>query len=163
MKPVAGHIEGTRHVFPLRVYYEDTDAAGIVYYANYLKFAERGRTEFLRLAGIDQSALREQEGIFFAVRRAEIDYLKPARLDDVLEVVTQLTDMSIVKIDAQQTIRRGAEELARVMMRVVCLRTDGRPARMPRTLYQQFLPYVRPATDTAGDRAGCDVNATIGG
>lgn len=149
MTPASGHIEGTRHVFPLRVYYEDTDAAGIVYYANYLKFAERGRTEFLRLAGIDQSALRESAGIFFAVRRAEVEYLKPARLDDCLEVVTQLTEMTQVKIDALQSIRRDGEALARVLLRVVCLRTDGRPARMPKDIYQRFLPYVRPLATLA--------------
>lgn len=148
----AGHFEGSRFVFPIRVYYEDTDAAGIVYYANYLKFAERSRTEFLRQAGIDQSDLRESAGIFFAVRRAEVEYLRSARLDDVLQVSTQLVEMTHVKIDALQSIRRalpggGTEELARVLMRVVCLRTDGRPVRMPGHIRDRFLPYVRPLSE----------------
>ncbi len=152
MKLAEGHFDGSRFVYPLRVYYEDTDAAGIVYYANYLKFAERSRTEFLRQAGIDQSALRISAGIFFAVRRAEVDYLRSARLDDVLEVSTQLVEMSHVKIDALQSIRRalpagGSEELARVLMRVVCLRTDGRPVRMPGHIRDRFLPYVRPLSE----------------
>jgi len=146
-----GRLFGTRHVFPIRVYYEDTDTAGIVYYANYLKFAERARTEFLRQAGVDQSALRDSAGIFFAVRRAEVDYLRSARLDDVLQVSTQLTELTHVKIDALQSIRRdtpsGSEEIARVLMRVVCLRTDGRPARMPGHIRDRFLPYVRPLSE----------------
>lgn len=153
MTPLSGHIEGTRHVLPIRVYYEDTDAAGIVYYANYLKFAERGRTEFLRLAGIDQSRLRDERGIFFAVRKAEVEYLRPARLDDVLRVETQLTNLSAVRIDALQSIRRAGEELARVLMRVVCLKVDGRPGRMPKDIAERFLPYVRPLGE-AGSRIG---------
>ncbi len=166
MTPGSGHMEGTRHVLPIRVYYEDTDAAGIVYYANYLKFAERGRTEFLRQAGIDQSRLRETAGIFFAVRRAEIDYLRPARLDDVLRVETQLTQMTAVKIDATQSIRRGEEELARVQMRVVCLKLDGRPGRMPKDIAARFLPYVRPPEAVgsligdAGDEAAGNATGT---
>jgi acyl-CoA thioester hydrolase len=147
-----GHFDGTRFVYPIRVYYEDTDAAGIVYYANYLKFAERSRTEFLRRAGIDQSDLRLSAGLFFAVRRAEVEYLRPARLDDVLQVTTQLTELTHVKIDALQSIRRGpagggSQEIARVLMRVVCLRTDGRPARMPGHIRDRFLPYVRPLSE----------------
>ena len=142
-----GHFEGSRFVYPIRVYYEDTDAAGIVYYANYLKFAERSRTEFLRRAGIDQSDLRQSAGLFFAVRRAEVEYLRPARLDDVLRVTTQLTELTHVKIDALQSIRRDSQEIARVLMRVVCLRTDGRPARMPGHIRDRFLPYVRPLSE----------------
>lgn len=149
--PAQGCIVGTRHLFPIRVYYEDTDTAGIVYYANYLKFAERARTEFLREAGIDQSALRGEAGLFFAVRKAEVEYLRSARLDDVLIVSTQLTELSHVKIDALQSIRRGSQEIARVLMRVVCLRTDGRPARMPGHIRDRFLPYVRPLSEALGD------------
>jgi acyl-CoA thioester hydrolase len=140
----------------MRVYYEDTDAAGIVYFANYLKFAERARTELLRSTGVDQSALRSERGLFFAVRRAEVDYLKPARLDDMLSVVTELVYMSHVIFDAQQSIRRGTEELARVFTRVVCLTVDGRPARLPKDLRELFLPLLRPAADgtaPAADRA----------
>lgn len=158
MTLAAGHIEGSRHVFPIRVYYEDTDAAGIVYFANYLKFAERGRTEFLRHAGIDHTVLRQEQGLFLAVHRAEIDYFRPARLDDVLAVHTQLTELTHVKIEALQTIHRGSEEMARVLTRVVCLRTDGRPGRMPKDIRDRFLPYVRPL---AG--AGAETEADVAG
>lgn len=161
MTPASGHMAGTRHVLAIRVYYEDTDAAGIVYYANYLKFAERGRTEFLRLAGIDQSRLREERGLFFAVRRAEVEYLRPARLDDVLRIETQLTDMTAVKIDALQTISRAEEELARVRMRVVCLKVDGRPARMPKDIAARFQSYVRPLGE-AGSRIGKTGDEAVG-
>lgn len=144
MTPAAGHLEGSVFVFPIRVYYEDTDAAGIVYFANYLKFAERARTEYLRSLGVDQSDLRRERGIFFAVHRAEIDYLKPARLDDLLQVTAELVFMNFVRFDAEQLVRRGTEVLARLFTRVVCLSNEGRPARLPRDLYQLFLPLVRP-------------------
>ncbi len=158
MTPQAGQFEGGIHVFPIRIYYEDTDAVGIVYFANYLKFAERARTEFLRQAGVDHTLLRREQEVVFAVRHAEVDYLRPARLDDVVTVHTQLTELTYVKIDALQSIRRGSEEIARVTTRVVCLRTDGRPARMPREIRDRFLPYVRPLAD-----AGAETEAGVAG
>src|ERR1700734_1812520 len=91
--PREGLIEGGVHRFPVRVYYEDTDAAGIVYYANYLKFIERARTEMLRLYGVVHERERQAGGIAFIVRRAEIDYLVPARLDDELTVETRLKEV----------------------------------------------------------------------
>src|SRR5579872_1943212 len=97
----------TTHSFPVRVYYEDTDAGGIVYYANYLKFAERARTEALRLAGFDQSELKHEQKIAFVVRRCECDFLKPAFLDDLLTIETRLNDISKVSMRMRQTIRRG--------------------------------------------------------
>jgi len=152
--PAAGHREGGVFVFPIRVYYEDTDAAGIVYFANYLKFAERARTEYLRALGLDQIDLRNERGIFFAVHRAEIEYLKPARLDDLLEATAELVFMSHVRFDAEQLVRRGTEVLARVFTRVVCLDLAGRPARLPKDLRELFLPLVRPAEDAPeGDQA----------
>jgi acyl-CoA thioester hydrolase len=145
--PAVGHLEGSVFVFPMRVYYEDTDAAGIVYFANYLKFAERARTEYLRALGIDQIDLRRERGIFFAVHRVEIDYLKPAKLDDLVDVTAELVFMNHVRFDAEQTVRRGTELLARMFTRVVCLSTEGRPARLPRDLHELFLPLVRPERD----------------
>ena len=147
MTPAAGHLEGSVFVFPVRVYYEDTDAAGIVYFANYLKYAERARSEYLRTLGIDQIDLRNERGIFFAVHRAEIEYLRPAKLDDLLSVTAELVFMSHVRFDAEQSVRRGTEVLARVFTRVVCLSNDGRPARLPKDLHELFLPLVRPKTD----------------
>ena len=95
------------HVFPVRVYYEDTDAGGIVYHANYLKFAERARTEMLRLLGHDQFDLLAQEEIGFTVRRCEVDYLAPARLDDALEVRTRLIDVRGASLKLAQTVQPG--------------------------------------------------------
>src|SRR5580698_2435411 len=100
-----------KHSFPVRVYYEDTDAAGVVYYANYLKFAERARTEALRLSGIDQSELMREDKIGFVVRKCVVDYLKPAMLDDLLTIETSLHDISKVSMELRQTVRRGTEIL----------------------------------------------------
>ena len=122
------------HVFAIRVYYEDTDAAGIVYYANYLRFAERARTELLRAHGSDHAALQREAGIAFAVRRCEADYLKPARLDDALEVHTRVTHVGGATLDADQYILRAGEVLTRLKIRLACVRADGRPARLTQAL-----------------------------
>ena len=119
------------HHFQLRVYYEDTDAAGIVYYANYLRFAERARTEYMRAAGVDQRTLRDREGVLFAVRRCEIDYLLPARLDDSLDVVSRVIALRGASVTMQQTVMRAAEILAQLSVRVACVDAAGRPARIP--------------------------------
>ena len=115
----------------LRVYYEDTDLAGIVYYANYLKFIERGRTEFVRARGIDQAALKAEQGIVFAVRRVEADYLSPARFDDLLSVKTVVTELKGASILMDQDITRDGVTLFRAKMTLVCLNGAGRAQRMP--------------------------------
>ncbi len=102
------------HVFPLRVYYEDTDSGGVVYYANYLKFAERARTELLRRYGIDHGALMERDGIVFAVRSCDIEYLKPARLDDMLEVHSGNLRLGGASLRMDQTVMRGGDILVRL-------------------------------------------------
>ncbi len=132
---------GRVHVWPVRVYYEDTDAAGIVYYANYLKFVERARTELLRDSGIDHSRLLAARGLTFAVRDCAIDYIQPARLDDALEVHTRVLELSGAAVRIEQTVRRDAEILVRVAMRIVCLRDDGRPARLPAPLREAVGAY----------------------
>ena len=119
------------HVFPLRVYYEDTDAGGVVYYANYLKYAERARTELLRDLGVEQSELMAGAGLAFAVRSVAVDYLSPARLDDRLEVHSRLEDVRGASLRAEQSIRRGAVELVRLEVRVACMNRSGRAARLP--------------------------------
>ena len=115
----------------IRVYYEDTDSGGVVYYANYLKFAERGRTEMLRAAGIEHPALWEAHGVGFAVRRVTADYLKPARLDDALSIHTCMTDVRGASLSALQVVRRDGEDLVRLSVHLACIDRDGRPARMP--------------------------------
>lgn len=141
----AGELDGGVHRFRLRVYYEDTDAAGIVYHANYLCFAERARTEMLRLAGIGQSRLRETEGLVFAVRDCAVDYRRPARLDDLLEVRSRLVAMSRVQFRLEQRILDAEEGgvFAVLNLRVACLDRNGRAARVPARLVEALEPYCQ--------------------
>jgi acyl-CoA thioester hydrolase len=119
------------HRFTVRVYYEDTDLAGIVYYANYLKFIERARTEWVSGLGIDQMALRAREGIVFAVRRIEADYLRPARFGDDLVVETTLHSLGGARIVLEQVVLRGGERVFAAVVTLVCLAEDGHAARLP--------------------------------
>jgi acyl-CoA thioester hydrolase len=121
---------------PLRVYYEDTDAGGIVYHANYLKFAERARTEMLRAAGIDQSELRDRQGLGFVVRRCTVDYLAPARLDDALEVHCELRALKGAAIEMAQKVCKAGEDgpLVTLDLVVALVGPDGRPRRLPSDL-----------------------------
>jgi acyl-CoA thioester hydrolase len=122
------------HTHPIRVYYEDTDLAGIVYYANYLRFIERARTEWVRSLGVDQVALRADQGIVFAVARVEADYLVPARFDDMLEVRTDLVAISGVRITLAQDVWRGDQRLFGSIVTLVALTGEGRPVRLPQAL-----------------------------
>ena len=124
------------HIFAVRVYYEDTDAAGIVYYANYLKFAERARTEMLRARGVGVRALQESDGLDFAVRRLSAEYLAPARLDDLLEVRTRIVAVNGASIDAEQDIVREGREITRLTLTLACVARSGRPARLPPAVAQ---------------------------
>ena len=119
------------HRIEIRVYYEDTDLAGIVYYANYLKFIERARTEWVRGLGIDQGALKRDQGIVFAVRRVEADYLRPAVFDDLLGVTTRLLALGGARIELEQEVWRGPERLFAAKVVLVCLSDAGGPARLP--------------------------------
>ena len=118
------------HRLALRVYYEDTDLAGHVYYANYLRFIERGRTEWARGLGLDQGAMRAA-GTVFAVRRVEADYLAPARFDDVLEVATALESATGARAVLAQEVRREEAVLLRARVTLVAMGADGRPRRLP--------------------------------
>jgi acyl-CoA thioester hydrolase len=119
------------HLFSVRVYYEDTDLAGIVYYANYLKFIERARTEWVASLGIDQMALKAAEGIVFAVRRVEADYLRPARFGDDLVVETTLQALGGARIVLEQAVTRGGERVFVAGVTLVCMTEDGHAARLP--------------------------------
>ncbi len=124
------------HSIDVHVYYEDTDLAGIVYYANYLKYIERGRTEFVRALGVDQTALKREHGIVFAVRRVEADYIAPAKFDDDLVVETRMLTTSGVRIVMEQHVIRNGETLFSAIVTLVALTSEGRPARLPRDIRQ---------------------------
>ncbi len=130
------------HEFPVRVYYEDTDLAGIVYYANYLKFIERGRTEWVRSLGIDQVALKRDHGLVFAVRRVEADYLRPAKFDDELTVTTGLSAVAGARLIVEQAVWRAGEKLFTAAVTIVCLSETGAPARLPAELRQRLVPSL---------------------
>lgn len=119
------------HSFACRVYYEDTDLAGIVYYANYLKFIERARSEWVREIGIDQARMKVEEGVVFAVRRVEADYLAPARFDDLLQVTTEVLTVTPARIILSQTVLREGDVLFVAKVTLVALGSDGRPMRLP--------------------------------
>lgn len=121
------------HSISVRVYYEDTDLAGIVYYANYLKFIERARSEWVRGLGIDQSEVRERHGIVFAVRRVEADYLKPAVFDDLLQVTTRLVELGGARIVLDQAVLRGELTLFTARVTLVCMGEAG-AMRLPADL-----------------------------
>ena len=140
---ISGRLEGPAHVYPVRVYYEDTDAGGVVYHANYLKFAERGRTEMLRLLGINQREMATRYGMAFAVRALSVDFRRAARLDDDLEVRTRLVELRGASIGVEQAVRRGAESLVGLVLRIVCLRPQGRPTRIPEAIRTILEPYIQ--------------------
>ncbi|SMX40225.1 tol-pal system-associated acyl-CoA thioesterase [Maliponia aquimaris] len=125
------------HRFPIRVYYEDTDMAGIVYHANYLKFIERARSDWVKQQGLDQNAMRERQGIVFVVRRIEADYLMTAKYDDALEVRTVVKSMTGVRLVMTQEVMRGEEVIFRAEVTAVCVTKDGHPARLPAELRQR--------------------------
>ena len=147
--PTSGVIEGATHLFPIRVYYEDTDAGGIVYHAGYLRFAERARSEFLRLIGWEHERMLRETGLGWVVRRAEIDFKAPARLDDALTVATWLAEMSGASMRAVQSVRRGVTELVRLHLQLVLLTPSGRPGRIPATLRAALLPFLEEQESTS--------------
>jgi acyl-CoA thioester hydrolase len=119
------------HQFRTRIYYEDTDLAGIVYYANYLKFIERARTEWVASLGVDQMALKAAQGVVFAVRRVEADFLRPAKFGDDLVVETVLQALGGARIVLEQVVLRGGERLFAAVVTLVCMSEDGHAVRLP--------------------------------
>ena len=128
--------------WPVRVYYEDTDAGGVVYYANYLRFLERARTEWLRALGFEQDALARDAGVIFAVRRIEVDYLKPARFNDALTIYARIAERGRASLVFAQEIRRGDEVLVKGMVKVACLEAANfRPAPIPAAILE-VMPHA---------------------
>lgn len=122
---------------PVRVYYEDTDAGGVVYYANYLRFMERARTEWLRRIGIEQDRLRAEHGVIFVVVSAEIQYQLPARFNDALDVSVTITELKNASLIFAQTVTRGDDLLCQATVRVGCVRAETlRPSRLPKAVME---------------------------
>ncbi len=121
----------TAHNIDIRVYYEDTDAGGIVFYANYLKFAERGRTEYLRNLGFENKSLMDKQGVIFVVRKIEADYLAPAYLDDMLRMETGVIEMKNASFKMKQSLFRHNELIFSVDVILVCVDRAGKPVRLP--------------------------------
>lgn len=135
------------HRFPVRVYYEDTDLGQVVYYANYLRFIERARSEWLRAGGIDQLALMQGDGIAFVARRVNADYLSPARYDDLLDVVSDLRGIHGARIALTQRVERAGRVLFSAEVDLVCVAVPSmRPVRVPAA--------VRAALGRGGEPAG---------
>ena len=137
-----GRMVGRTHHFPVRVYYADTDAGGMVYHAVYLNYAERARTEMMRLIGFDHIGLYKRHGILIGVRAAELDYLRPALLDDLLEMRSELEELGGASMRLRQDVWRADQEIARISIRLAFIGADGRPARIPedmRAAVQEFV------------------------
>jgi acyl-CoA thioester hydrolase len=123
--------------WPVRVYWEDTDAGGIVYYANYLRFMERARSEWLRALGFEQDILRDEDGVAFVVRRVEVDYLSPARLNDQIDVSVNLHEIGRATLRVGQTLTRGGTELVRAQVALACVdAVRFKPLRIPAPILQ---------------------------
>ena len=143
--PEQGVIDRRVHRLPLRVYYEDTDAGGIVYHAAYLRFAERARTEVLRCLGFDHRTLHERSGLIFAVRRCLADFLAPARLDDRLLIETRLQRLGRASLDLEQRVTAvEGRLLVRLEVRLALLSETRRPARLPAALRTALAAVAKP-------------------
>jgi acyl-CoA thioester hydrolase len=148
---LAGRIEGETHVLPIRVYFEDTDCAGVVYHANFLKFCERGRSDFIRLLGIEHQGLADPEQgepSVFVVRRVEIDYLKPGRMDDVLEIVTSCSEIGSASLVLRQDVRRDGTLIVSARVSVVLVSQAGKPQRLGAIIRGALQRFVNQARET---------------
>ena len=150
-RATAGVMDGKVHLYPLRVYYEETDAGRMVYHAAYLKFAERARTEMMRLSGLDHVAMLEKHGLVFAVHSADIQYLRQAKLEDELLVQTHVADIGGASMMMHQNINRVdndgiAERIADLKIKLVVVREDGKPQRLP--------IYLKTALERLRDEKG---------
>jgi len=138
-----GHFDGKAHILPLRIYYEDTDLSGMVYHANYLRYMERGRTEFFRLAGVTQMAdLESAEPTAWAIRNVEIKFHSPARMDDALSVYTILTGISGARLTARQRIFSGKTLLTDGRIEACIVTLSGRPRRIPENIRTLLTPFL---------------------
>ena len=143
--PTAGRFDGRAHILPVRIYYEDTDCSGVVYHANYLRYFERGRSDYLRLAGISHTELLEGEApTAFAINKINLEFLKAARIDDALTVVTTYNRIQGPRLIINQALHRGHEVVATAAVEACCISLNGRPVRPPALLLQRLKPFLDP-------------------
>ena len=151
--PSAGVVIGREHHLGVRIYYEDTDFTGLVYHANYLRYFERGRSDFLRVLGVGHALLHAQDAAF-VIARMEIDFRRPARIDDALTVVTTYERMTGVRLDARQRIFRGGELLCGAQVHAACIDLSGRPRRASPELVARLRPVLPPKDAPGAGEAG---------
>ena len=145
--------DGQRHVLPVRVYFEDTDAGGVVYHASFVRYAERGRTDFLRLLGADARRLIDgsdsREPAAFVVRRMTFDFARPGRMDDLLEVVTRVKELGGASVTLEQTIMRDGVRLVTADVVVVLISISGRPLRLSDAVRKAFESHAESAKSSS--------------
>ncbi len=142
-QPTSGEFEGRTHLLPVRVYYEDTDFTGLVYHANYLRFFERGRSDFLRLVSSGHAELLDRDDpLAFVVTRMDIRFLKPARIDDALVVRTAYEAVKGPRLIIRQSIMRGEQTLCEADVEAACIDLNGRPRRPPRAMAEALGPWL---------------------
>ena len=142
LTPNFGRFEGKTHILPIRIYYEDTDLSGVVYHANYLRYMERGRTEFFRCAGIWLARLHEPEPVAWTLRKAALEYHRPARLDDPLEVHTRCGGLSGARMTAVQRVMSGAALLVEGHVEACIITLSGKPRRIPQEIRDKLAPFL---------------------
>ena len=147
MTAASGRLIGHKHVLPVRVYYEDTDAQGVVYHANYLRYAERGRSEIVRLLGIDQRELKDKQGLAFAIRRATLDFRAPARLGDVMEVHSSCAELRPARLVVDQRILSDGHLIVDIQVQVaMVMLATGRPVRLPPEVRHSLEMFCQSGT-----------------
>ena len=145
-QPAMGRFDGRAHLLPVRVYYEDTDFTGVVYHANYVRYFERGRSDFLRALGIGHSQLLEGEApMAFVIAEMRLQFVKPARIDDALVVRTTYDAVKGPRLMIAQAVERDGEALCRAEVTAVCIHLDGRPRRPTKALVEAVAPWLAPA------------------
>lgn len=140
-----GTFDGKTHILPIAVYYEDTDLSGMVYHANYLRYMERGRTEFFRLAGISRANLEDEEPTAWAIRRITVDYHRPARLDDQIAVHSVLTAVTGARMNVAQKVLCGDMLLVEARIEACMITLTGKLRRLPKNVFETLAPYVTTA------------------
>lgn len=142
-RPPLGYFDGREHRFPIRVFYEDTDFSGVVYYANYLRFLERARSSFFRLAGIGHAELLERDPpLAFVIRKINLDYRSSAKIDDVLSVITTYDVFKGARLLVSQRIERQGVVILTANSEAACIDLDGRPRRAPKEMIEKLKPYL---------------------